>query len=537
MTCHGCHCCCRPSSSSARSRRREETGIYSHPQYHHQHQHQEQGTKRCWKFAYILLYALTFGALYHYSSRCNHQEWTMHSGESRHAATAGFLTSSVQVISQDPSRSSTIPRNHNPNNGTDSDDTETRGIAVYAVGSRECPPLTGPPVILHSPSQELVLLHNAFEYQYFYLNKGSTMSVTAHQIIGATNILVLKGSKVLARVQGQQPGNNNRGGNRHNTFMDTLFSEVMNSLDFSTEEIMLEQLSWAQDDKGPIEFSFTSPSSDVYVLLYDNAAANEAATLEVQYDMHLKTYNLEGMVPWCSHSAPVPVSFASSSNQLVSTPSFIPEEKTATSFTCPPMETSTAGCIIVEAIQHTEHHSQNSTDNSTTVSYSSYMGLGEGLVEVTVYTTQNWFYIGGLSLLPIFSLLLTATVRWYYRWLRNRTRMYTHFHHDEYQFPVQRQQREGAMHPPSRQSRDGPNYHFLPPHHDDQDGSGREQDTTTQVHREHEHDTLGEQSQERPKGEGRDLESTEILQENYNETTVVPAENIVILQNNEGLSE
>ena len=529
MTCRGCHCCCQ-SSSSRSNRRRDETGVYSHPQYQQQHQQEPGSTaKSCYNFVYILLYVLTFGGLYHYASRCSHQEWTMHPGESRHAATAGFLTNSVQVMSHQEQRS-VSPRNNN--NGTDSDDVESRGIAVYAVGSRECPPLTGPPVILHSPSQELVLLHNAFEYQYFYLNKGSIMSVTAHQIIGATNILVLKGSKVLARIQGQQPGsNNNNNNNRHTTFMDALFNKVVSSLDFSTEEIMLEQLSWTQDDKGPVEFSFTSPSSDVYVLLYDNAAANEAATLEVQYDMDLKTYNLEGLVPWCSHSAPVPASY-SSNNQQVLTPSFIPEDQTATSFTCPPMETSTAGCIIVEAIQHTEDHSQNSTtDNSTTVSYSSFMGLGEGLVEVTVYTTQNWFYIGGLSLLlPSF-----LASWWYCCRLRNRHRMYTYYHRDEYQDPVHRQHRERSMRPPSRQRQDGPNYHFLPPHHDDQDGSGHEQDTKAQVHREHEDNTDGEQSKGRPKREGRDLESTEVLQED--ETTVIPAENILILQNNETLSE
>ena len=462
---------------------------------------------------YILLSVLTFSGLYYYSARCSHQQWSMHPRESRQVPTAGFLTDAVQVISRTPS---SAPHNsvHPTNNDTD---TATRGIAVYAVGTRECPPLTGPPVTLKGPSQELVLLHNAFEYQYFYLNKGSTMRVTVHQIMGATNILVLKGNKVLARIQDKR---SSRSG--HNS-MDTLWSDV--SLDFSTEQIMLEQFSWAQEG-GPIEFSFTSPSSDVYVLLYDNAAANEAATLEVQYDMVLTTYNLEGHEPWCSHSAPVPASSSSSSLLL---PWFYPEEEQITSFTCPPLDTSTAGCIIVEAIEHPGDGSHKNNTNSNITAYS-YLelgqGLGEGLVEVIVFTTRKWLYIGGISILPP----LLLAVWCYCRQLKKRQRMqrYHHHYHDEYHYRPGQQQQTGWQHSQSQQRQEGPNYHFLPPH----DGSDREQ--TESNHYENGDDTVRER---------QDRESTDCPcnaepaagqqprpNDAENGTTTIPAENVILLQ-------
>lgn len=366
---------------------------------------------------YLLLSAATAGGLYWYTSRSSHQAWTMSPGESRHVATAGFLTDSVNVISTSSNRR----HRHNGSN-----ETISLGMAVYAMETPTCPPLTGPPVTLDAPPQELVLLHNAFEYQYFYLNKRSTMQVTVHQTKGATNILVLKGNKVLARIQDKKKDASLYKWGGHDVISDL-------NMAFYMEQIVVERVSWTHGH-APIQFSFTSPSNDVYVLLYDNAASNEPAAFNVSYHMVLTTYDLDGLAPWCSHSAPVD-------------PSALEEDS---SFTCPPIHAAEAGCIIVQATE--SHGDDNSTIDRTFL-------VGDGGVDITLETTRQWMYMGGISLLP--SALLALTL-WYRRRKRRRSRQRL------------REQRyyDGPGYRPRRRRAEGPNYHYLPPQDDNGEQEG-----------------------------------------------------------------
>lgn len=434
---------------------------------------------------YLLVSAATAGGLYWYTSLSSHQSWTMSPGESRHVATAGFLTDSVNVMSSSSSR-----RHHHNSN-----ETITLGMAVYAMESPTCPPLTGPPVTLDAPPQELVLLHNAFEYQYFYLNKRSTMQVTVHQTKGATNILVLKGNKVLARIQDKKKGASLYKWDGHDVISDL-------DMAFSMEQIVVERVSWTHGH-APIQFSFTSPSNDVYVLLYDNAASNEPAAFNVSYHMVLTTYDLEGLAPWCSHSAPVEPSSGLSEESF---------------FTCPPIDAAEAGCIIVQATE--SHGDDNSTIDRTFL-------VGDGGVGITLETTRQWIYIGTISLLPS---VLLAVALWYRRRKRRRSRQ---------RLREQRYYDGPGYHQPHRRRErrvEGPNYHYLPAQDEseEQEGPGEEVPRGRQHSRQHSQNLSGSFRAFGQAPNSRHHAEPEADNEGADETDAsmidIPAENVVVVK-------
>ena len=427
--------CCRPARSFTRRRQRQdEMEIMNEEE-----EGESSSVGCCSKFLLVLLSAIVFGALIHISGKENHQKWNMATGESRQVSTAPFgLTDTVQVVSHTPpyDSSNDVDVNHTL--------SVTRGMAVYAMGNEQCPLLTGPPIVLDSQQQELVLFQHAWEYQFFYLNEGSTMEVKVRQLEGATNILVLRGSKVLARIQDTK---------KHNQQMKMQYSDM--NLEFEAEQVMLERFSWTEQ-KEPVDFSFTSPASDVYVLLYDNAATSEPATLQVKYHMVLTTFDLEGLVPWCSHTSP-------------------PMQTQETSFTCPPLEARKAGCIIVEAISHSTD-SNNSTNSTNGRHHNDeYFVLGQEVVQVTLLMTRLWTNIGIMSIVP--SLLIALYLRFqrrkqqrgqrrrYYRRLRQQRRQEEHQQAMNHRVDANRNSTPATG--SSAQQPSGPVFHFLTDDHEE----------------------------------------------------------------------
>ena len=594
---HWCCCCCRSSNNSSNSRRNnnynsntrdgtfarndEREAPFEHNYYyHHESQHHDRTLSTptpvtggcCFKLLYIMLTVLSFGGLYYSTNKYNQQDWSLQPGESRHVATAGFLTATVQVVSRTPSdsepyfdptnsNSTVVPINSNNtshNNDTD-DATDTCGIAVYAVESRDCPPLTGPKLKVDRPNQELSLLQHAYEYQYFYLNAGSTMKVTVHQLVGSTNILVLKGSKVLERIEyNKRKRRSSSSSSIRPSFVDALISDL--SIDVLHDEIdgrqfLLEQISseqLQQQQTGPIEFSFTSPSSNVYVLLFDNASGSQTASLQVKYEMVLTTYNIEGLTPWCSHSSPVQTgSLTDSSYSLPGG-----DDKPPTnSFTCPQLSPDTAGCILVEAVRqrHDSSHDDNTNSSSSSnVPYDRYQGLeGDFLVEVTVYTTRNWFTMGCLSLVP--SLLLA-----FIRFGRQCQKRQNARRHDRVYYnnalslsasqqqaswrsqPHHHQQHHNYNHYYHHQQQQGPNYHFLPQHQRDESDMTAVFETTVttndisgNIHPErshHERSKSSSSAAEEVAASGQDQTPNNEHDNGGEETPMVAAENVILLQ-------
>jgi len=550
-----------------------------------------QGVGLCYKLVCVLLSAATFAALYRVSSCGNSQQWNMTPGESRHVNTAGFLTDTVQVMTTMPNVSPLPPwssssvlgeiignnHNHSSHNHTNHHNdttTTTRGIAVYAMESTYCPLLTGPPVKIDAPQQEMFLLHNAFEYQYFYLNKGSTMHVTVHQTQGATNILVLRGQKVLSRMHStdnkRARSNSRRGGQSVAHTYNGVRGDV--GMEFSDDQVLLERFSWTEQG-GPIDFSFTSPASDVYILLFDNAASSQAAKLQVKYQMLLTTYNLEGLTPWCSHTSPIP---SPTTMQLFSSPISSPlpyntdmeDHSTASFFACPPLQVSTAGCIIVQAVEHHLHNdsdddnhsggSNSSSYNSMPLSFSSMdpaaLQFGEGLVQVTLSTTRNWYYIGGLSLLPSLLLALWSYGRRCKRDCESNDRdrhfsasyprqgQRVHPSHHLHLPQQQQQQRSQRSRPSSRRA--GPNYQYLPsaPQNDERIdretlnagdvtmGTNGVEETEGQQHRQQ------QRALEQDDTEACPNDVTHTIQEgneSQSRTTMIPAENVHLVEEQE----
>jgi hypothetical protein len=464
-------CCCRCCLLSEQEVHSDQQQQFQHPAP--AHPINTNGGGYCLNLLHILIFAATFVGLCYYSSRFNNQHWTMNPGENRHVATAGILTDTVQVVSLTPSSGHDSQRGGNQ--------TATLGMAVYATGSdMDCPLLTGDPVTVDAPPQEIVLLHNAFQYQYFYMNMGSTMQVTVYQSRGACNILVLKGNKVLARIQNKRK--------KYPPYPEESLSDF--ELLFSTEEVVLERVAWTEQG-APIEFSFTSPANDVYVLLFDNSATNNPAAFNVSYHMVLTAYNLKGLVPWCSHSGPVGTPMPSLSEE--------------TYFTCPPLQVASAGCIIVEATEANGHR-QNAT---TKVSF-----YGGDNIEITLYTTRRWFFLTLLSILPSAFL---ASASWY-RQRKRRAPRRERLHYESTPRGRHRNQDLGPR----------PSFQFLSPH--SSHGVGRELPEGNESDERIDADALTGNRNRNHSSTSRTVAQDNGEENMTDASTVIPAESVTVLK-------
>eukprot|EP00978_Attheya_sp_CCMP212_P028246 scaffold97092_cov59-Attheya_sp.AAC.2 len=138
---------------------------------------------------------------------------------------------------------------------------------------KKCPPLTGPPIALDQP-MEISLAPDDYQYDSFFLHKGSTLSVTVDQTQGATNIYMIQGKKQFQEWQ-ENDGGSSSVKKRHKHYVGQ-----------------------GQDTQ---TFSWTAHKSDTYVVVYDNASGWKGHAT-VHYHVNLTTYQLENdttTTPFC----------------------------------------------------------------------------------------------------------------------------------------------------------------------------------------------------------------------------------------------
>jgi hypothetical protein len=179
------------------------------------------------------------------------RNWTLNAGETRHVKLP-VLNSRIEISTDDKI-----------------------GVRVYDFPGK-CPDLTGPTVTLEDESN-LTLGTGDYQYDYFFLNKGSVINLDFHQTKGATNIYILGGESNLQRLEG-------------NTDDD----------DFHRHSLKKRYVAEGGHSSG--SFQYTAKKDNVYMIVYDNVSPATTGTISVHYTITLTTYNLHGQEPVCDES-------------------------------------------------------------------------------------------------------------------------------------------------------------------------------------------------------------------------------------------
>ncbi|KAG7362043.1 hypothetical protein IV203_025709 [Nitzschia inconspicua] len=181
-----------------------------------------------------------------------------------------------------------------------------------------CPPLTvgddpsltananSPIVTMHESDNTIHLEMEQYQYRYFHLNRGSVLKIsvrlvqpptttTPHsnnsknhkaattpiqsQTLGATNIYILQGYHTLKELETQP-----------NTI------DITRAENFRGRSIEKRYLAFA----GSLEMDYTVPSSDYYIVVFDNAAPGRSTNLQVSITVQMATHYLSDMArPIC----------------------------------------------------------------------------------------------------------------------------------------------------------------------------------------------------------------------------------------------
>jgi hypothetical protein len=181
--------------------------------------------------------------------------WTLNAGETRHVKPP-VLNSRIDISTDDKI-----------------------GVRVYDLPGKECPSLTGPTVTLEDQNT-LNLGTGDYQYDYFFLNKGSVINLDYRQTKGATNIFILRGESNLQRLEG-------------NTDDDD---------DDHFQRQALKKRYVAEGSHSSGSFQYTAKQNNVYIIVYDNVSPATTGTLSVHYTITLTTYNLHGQEPVCDES-------------------------------------------------------------------------------------------------------------------------------------------------------------------------------------------------------------------------------------------
>ena len=176
--------------------------------------------------------------------------WTLNAGESRQILKP-FLISDIVVSSQNP-----------------------EDVQVYALSGNPCPPLTGPTVTLED-DRPISLSMNDFQYDYFFLNPGSKISLDVSQKKGSTNLYLLRGESVL-----------------HQLDMNWI-----DDVDFAGRALV--KLFASQGGYADVNLKYKARNADTYILVYDNASSSRGELI-VHYKVDLTTYDLRGITPVCT---------------------------------------------------------------------------------------------------------------------------------------------------------------------------------------------------------------------------------------------
>jgi hypothetical protein len=154
------------------------------------------------------------------------------------------------------------------------------GAGVDAV----CPPLQGPSLMLREPKWSMKLNYQQYQYNHFHLNAGSIIAVDATLLggKGAVNIYILQGYDALASLMS--------GGGTANTGFQ----------DFRGTSIFKQFLGTGTGQTEPhTHVEYTVPSSDYYIVVYDNASSGRTR-LDVIVTVRLATHYLESQLPICT---------------------------------------------------------------------------------------------------------------------------------------------------------------------------------------------------------------------------------------------
>lgn len=181
------------------------------------------------------------------------KSWTLNAGETRHVKIP-VLNSRINISSDDKI-----------------------GVRVYDFVGQACPSLTGPTVTLEDQNT-LNLGFGDYQYDYFYLNKGSVINMDFNQAKGATNIYILRGERNLKRIEG-----------------------YANDDDDDLSRNILKKQYVSEGSHATGSFQFKAKESNVYIIVYDNASMN-TGILSLHYTITLTTYNLNGQSPVCDES-------------------------------------------------------------------------------------------------------------------------------------------------------------------------------------------------------------------------------------------
>eukprot|EP00521_Asterionellopsis_glacialis_P009344 CAMPEP_0195285272 /NCGR_PEP_ID=MMETSP0707-20130614/3167_1 /TAXON_ID=33640 /ORGANISM="Asterionellopsis glacialis, Strain CCMP134" /LENGTH=346 /DNA_ID=CAMNT_0040344745 /DNA_START=179 /DNA_END=1219 /DNA_ORIENTATION=+ len=181
-----------------------------------------------------------------------YDDWTLNGGESR-SVSLPRLTKGLQFHSNIVS-----------------------GIDIYALKDA-CPPLTGPIVQLNDEF-DVSLARGDYQYDYFYLNKASSLKVNISQTTGASSVIVIQGKEHFDCWKDDDCDFN---GSRH---------------------VVMKRYAGAHQ---VAHIKYTAPESDFYVVIYDNASKSNGHCI-VEYHADLTSYNLDGLSPipqsWCDAS-------------------------------------------------------------------------------------------------------------------------------------------------------------------------------------------------------------------------------------------
>lgn len=188
------------------------------------------------------------------------ETWTFNAGETRRVATRAILTSQIEIQSQVPN-----------------------GIVVYDIKGK-CPTLTGPAI----PLDESLNLHFApddYQFDYFYLNKGSSLTVTFQQRRGATNLSLLKGTNQLHAIQGDED------------YPSFASQAILTRYTASPCEPHHDAYHHKCAYGPPITISYVAPESDVYIIVYDNASSFSGRA-NTTIHVNLATFDLTNQTPF-----------------------------------------------------------------------------------------------------------------------------------------------------------------------------------------------------------------------------------------------
>jgi hypothetical protein len=186
---------------------------------------------------------------------------------------------------------------------TTTTDTPTTGLQVYEFlpvldykQHAACPPLTlgddatssgaastTPVLTLHESSKTIHLDVYEYAYDYFHLNQGSIIQLSARVLpdkkqpptndvaSGATNLYILKGYHTLEALETKKSN-----------------QDVSGLQDFRGKSILKRFLGHG----GSTVIEYTVPTSDYYIFVYDNAAPGRSTELDVSLSVKMAAHYL-----------------------------------------------------------------------------------------------------------------------------------------------------------------------------------------------------------------------------------------------------